>query len=78
MTINAVNDAPVGTPNTVGMLEDGNYVFSKADFGFTDPHDNPNNLFLSVKITTLPSVGSLTLNNGASDGGEPECLHPGQ
>ena len=37
MTINAVNDAPVGTPSAVSMLEDGNYVFSKADFGFTDP-----------------------------------------
>src|SRR5439155_5558875 len=51
------------------LLEEGTYVFSKADFGFTDPHDNPNNLFQSVKVTTLPTAGTLTLNNGTADVG---------
>ena len=39
MTVNvtAVNDAPVGTNNTVTTLEDTAYTFTAADFGFTDP-----------------------------------------
>ncbi|MBS0473503.1 MAG: tandem-95 repeat protein [Proteobacteria bacterium] len=53
-----VNDAPSGTANTVTTLEDTAYVFSAADFGFSDALDG-NNL-LAVKITTLPSGGTLT------------------
>ena len=36
-SITAVNDAPAGTNNTVTATEDTSYVFSAADFGFTDP-----------------------------------------
>ena len=39
MTLNvtSVNDAPVGTNNTVTTLEDKPYTFKTADFGFSDP-----------------------------------------
>lgn len=63
LTVTAVNDAPSGTDNTVTTLEDTAYVFGVADFGFTDPNDSPANNFLAVKITTLPTLGTLT-NNG--------------
>ena len=59
------------------LLEDGSYVFTAADFGFTDPSDTPgpasqgpaNSLF-AVKITTLPTNGSLTNNNVAVTAGQ--------
>src|SRR5207302_1419927 len=35
------------------------------DFGFTDPRDNPANVFLAVKITTLPTSGTLNLGSSA-------------
>ncbi|RZL01887.1 MAG: DUF4347 domain-containing protein, partial [Rubrivivax sp.] len=72
MTVNvtAVNDAPVGTNKTVTTNEDTAYTFTAADFGFTDPNDAPANTLLSVKITTLPASGSLTLNGVAVTAGQ--------
>ena len=72
MTINvtSVNDAPVGTSNTITTPEDTAYVFSAADFGFTDPNDSPANHLLAVKITTLPAVGTLTDNGVAVTTGQ--------
>ena len=72
MTINvtSVNDAPVGTNNTVTTLEDTAYTFKIADFGFSDPNDNPPNHFKAVEITTLPAAGSLTDNGTAVTAGE--------
>jgi hypothetical protein len=63
--LTAVNDAPVGTAKTISMTKNTSYTFVVADFGFTDPKDNPPNTFLAVKITTLPSLGLLT-DNGVS------------
>jgi VCBS repeat-containing protein len=69
-----VNEAPAGTDKAVSTAEDTNYVFSVADFGFTDPSDSsaPNSL-LAVKMTTVPGVGEGTLtNNGVTvNAGDP-------
>src|SRR5207344_1428337 len=64
MTVNvsAVNDAPAGTNNTVTTAEDAPYTFGTVDFGFSDPNDSPANNLAAVKITTLPTAGSLTDN----------------
>jgi len=62
LTITSVNDAPLGTDKTVTTLEDTDYTFTAADFGFTDPNDSPANAFNRVKITTLPGQGTLKLN----------------
>ena len=64
MTINvtSVNDAPVGTPATVTTLEDTPITFTTANFGFTDPSDSPANNLLAVKITSLPTAGTLKDN----------------
>jgi hypothetical protein len=72
VTINviSVNNAPAGTDKTVTMLEDGTYTFSAADFGFTDPHDNPPNVFIAVEITTIPASGSLKLGGVAVVAGQ--------
>ena len=70
LDVTSVNDAPVGTDKTVTTLEDTAYTFGTLDFGFADPSDAPANTFLSVKITTLPGAGALTLNGVAVNAGD--------
>jgi len=69
MTVNVtpVNDAPAGTNNTVTTLEDTAYVFAAADFGFTDPLDNPPDDFNRVKISSVPESGTGTLKLDGED-----------
>ena len=61
----SVNDAPSGTDKTLVTDEDQAYIFSAADFGFSDPNDVPANLLMAVTIASLPSNGVLTLDNVA-------------
>ncbi|MEA3154342.1 MAG: hypothetical protein QOK44_1931, partial [Betaproteobacteria bacterium] len=70
ITVNPINDAPVGTSNTVTTNEDTPFVFNAAAFGFSDPSDTPTNNLLAVRITTLPSAGSLTLSGVAVSAGQ--------
>jgi hypothetical protein len=56
----SVNDPPLGPDRTVTTLEDSPYIFSAADFGFTDPNDSPSNSLLAVRIASLPTAGTLT------------------
>lgn len=58
-----VRDAPAGTDFTVAFQEDTTYVIRTSNFGFTDPNDFPANTFANVRIASLPTRGSLTLNN---------------
>ena len=51
-----------GADKTVTTLEDTDYTFAAADFGFTDTDGNA---LSAVKITTLPGAGSLTLGGVA-------------
>jgi hypothetical protein len=57
-----INDAPIGSANTVTTLQNTPYVFSAGDFGFSDSKDNPANSLLAVRIATLPAAGALTDN----------------
>ncbi|MEF8756312.1 MAG: Ig-like domain-containing protein [Accumulibacter sp.] len=59
--VTSVNDAPSGADTTVSTHEDNPYVFTAADFGFSDAADSPANALLAVRISTLPAAGSLTL-----------------
>ncbi|UCC45002.1 MAG: DUF4347 domain-containing protein, partial [Candidatus Zixiibacteriota bacterium] len=73
ITVTAVNDAPAGADKTVTTLEDTDYTFTTADFGFTDPNDAPGNNLTGVKITTLPGAGTLYVDadlDGVVDAGE--------
>ncbi|WP_292933298.1 cadherin-like domain-containing protein [Noviherbaspirillum sp.] len=65
--VTAVNDAPAGTDKTVAVLENGSYIFTATDFGFSD---SDGNVFLSVKVTTLPAAGILTNNGVAVNAGD--------
>lgn len=57
----SVNNAPAGTNKTITMVRSTVYTFAAADFGFTDPLDNPADDLLSVQIATLPTPGTLRL-----------------
>jgi hypothetical protein len=64
ITVNSVNDAPSGADNPVYTSQNTDYVFSTSDFGFSDSIDGDS--FLAVKITSLPTTGTLYWNNGSS------------
>ncbi|MGI0481998.1 cadherin-like domain-containing protein [Geminocystis sp. CENA526] len=70
-SVTSVNDAPSGADNTITTDEDQSYTFTVADFGFSDPKDSiePNNLN-RVKITTLPTNGTLTNNGNTINAGD--------
>ena len=70
VNVTPVNDAPAGTDKTVTTLEDTAYTFTAADFGFSDPHDSPANSLLAVKISSLPTAGTLTDNGVAVSAGQ--------
>ena len=63
----AVNDAPTGTDVHITMLEDARRTFSAADFGFSDGEGNT---LAGIRITTLPTAGTLTLNGVAVAAGD--------
>ena len=63
--ISSVNDPPSGTDKTIATTEDTAYVFTGSDFGFTDPNDTPPNAAVSVRIASLPAVGTLTVSGSA-------------
>lgn len=65
VNVTSVNDALAGTDKTITALEDTAYTFTAADFGFTDANDSPANTLLAVKITSLPTAGTLA-NNGVA------------
>ncbi len=61
VTITGTNDAPESADKTLTIDEDSQYTFEASDFSFSDVDDGDS--LQSVKITTLPSAGSLVLNN---------------
>jgi VCBS repeat-containing protein len=70
ITITGTNDAPAGTDDTVVVPAVGEYAFTGADFGFTDPVDDPADDLLEVVITTLPANGQVQLNGVAVTAGQ--------
>ncbi len=57
-----INHAPAGSDITVSARENQPYTFALSDFGFSDPDDVPADAFEAVFISSLASVGVLTLN----------------
>jgi len=62
ITVTNQNEAPAGTDKTVTIDEDSSKTFSAADFGFSDVDGNS---LAAVKISTLPTAGSLKLDGVA-------------
>jgi Ca2+-binding RTX toxin-like protein len=61
--VTAVNDAPTAADNSVTLAEDGSHTFTASEFGFLDSVES--DTLASIRITELPSSGSLTLNGVA-------------
>ncbi|MCX7211794.1 MAG: Ig-like domain-containing protein [Burkholderiales bacterium] len=59
--VTPVNDAPSGANATFTTTEDAAWVFAATDFGFSDTNDSPSNALMAVTMSSLPTVGSLTL-----------------
>ncbi|WP_373649965.1 beta strand repeat-containing protein [Schlesneria sp. DSM 10557] len=57
-----VSQPPTGAANTIAINKNTSYPFAVADFGFSDPNDNPSHNFSAVQITSLPTAGTLTYN----------------
>ncbi|EJM78652.1 beta strand repeat-containing protein, partial [Pseudomonas sp. GM55] len=59
-----VNVAPTSTNDSRTTLEDTPVILGSADFGtYSDPENSP---LAAVKITGLPTLGSLQYNNGSA------------
>lgn len=56
INVGAVNDPPVGEDNTITILEDQTYMFSVADFKFSDPDGHT---FDGIQITQVETSGTL-------------------
>jgi len=59
VTIDSVNDAPVGTDNVITISEDTEYIFQRTDFGFSDIDGDT---LRRVFIDQLPDNGQLQFN----------------
>ncbi|HEX8240755.1 MAG TPA: Ig-like domain-containing protein [Allosphingosinicella sp.] len=61
VTVNSVNDAPVGANQNSAATEGVEYVFSATDFSenFSDPVEG--NSFAGIRIISLPTTGTLEL-----------------
>ena len=57
-----INAPPSGLDKTVNLIEDGTYIFSVSDFGFSDTDSNT---LAVVKISSLATVGQLIYNGTA-------------
>src|SRR5439155_19788743 len=62
VSASTANHAPSAQNGTVNALEDTDYTFRLADFGFSDPLDLPPNNLLAVKIIATPAAGLLADN----------------
>ena len=60
LSINRPNTAPTAADKTVTTAQDTAYTFEADDFGFTDT--NAGDTLASVKIVTLPALGTLALD----------------
>ena len=70
ITVNAVNDAPTATSNTITIFEDTPTVVTAAHFGFADTSDASAHTLFSVILTSLPlaAEGVYRLNGVAITG----------
>nr|WP_302184779.1 Ig-like domain-containing protein [Planktothrix tepida] len=63
MTVNNTNTPPTAANKTLTVNEDNNYTFAVTDFGFSDV--DTTDTLASIKITQLPTVGTLQLKGTA-------------
>ncbi|MBN8281906.1 cadherin domain-containing protein [Zoogloea sp.] len=70
ISVIGLNEAPLGRDGSIRLNEDESYVFSTADFGFSDPGDNHADQLAAVQIVGLPARGTLSLDGRSLTDGE--------
>ncbi len=72
IVVNPISHAPSGADNAITLTRDPDqvlaYSFTAADFGFTDTLDGDS--LAAVKITTIPTVGTLKLGVATVNAGD--------
>ena len=68
VTVTSVNDPPAGADNTIAIHSAARTMVA-GDFGFDDSADVPVNNFSAIKVTSLPTAGTLKLNGAAVTAG---------
>ena len=62
-----VNESPTGSDAAITIAEDTPHTFAAADFGFVDVEGDA---FDEIRIESLPTAGTLTLNGTAVTNGQ--------
>lgn len=62
ISVNAVNDPPVGSDGAISFNEDNTYTFQTGDFVFSDID---NHVFDGIQVTAIPLAGELKYNGSA-------------
>ncbi len=62
VTVTAVDDPPTATGSQLYASKNNSFVFSRDAFGFADASDSTPESFFRVRITSLPTNGSLSYN----------------
>ncbi|ROH83781.1 hypothetical protein ED236_12210, partial [Pseudomethylobacillus aquaticus] len=70
ITINGANEAPNGADKTLTTDEDTPITLKTSDFGFSESTRETADSFLAVKVTTLPTAGTLLLDGTAVTAGQ--------
>lgn len=66
-----VNDSPPsGTDGVVTLAKGQGYTFTASNWGYTDPLDAPANVFVGVRIASLPTSGVLRVNGQPASVGQ--------
>ncbi|MEY4243796.1 MAG: hypothetical protein RLZZ245_1381 [Verrucomicrobiota bacterium] len=65
---------PQGVDQEITLSAGETYTFSSSDWGFSDPFDSPANTFSAVRLTSLPSVGSLKVDDIPATAGQDVLL----
>ena len=64
------NHEPSGADNSMQLGNNLTYTVQASDFGFSDANDNPANNLQAVKISSLPTGGTLTDNGSQVNQGD--------
>lgn len=67
---------PQGAGGSITLDEETSFTITAADFGFTDPFDNPPDSLARVRLTTVPALGTLRLNGNSVAAGDFAPLVP--
>src|SRR5439155_18620583 len=67
VSVTSVNDAPSSLDDTINLAPGSTDTFSVNNFAVIDANDNPPNVLLAIKVTSLPPAteGSYTLGASA-------------